>query len=343
MQNSSSFPRPLSVGELLDRAFRLYRQKFGLLLLTAAVLLVPFGIISGLLTGTAMFGYFDILENTAMQPGASGPGPSEIFGPMTNFFGVMLGVGLLGLVFNGVTTLALTQQEIGLLHNEKIELKQGLRTGLRRLLAYAGMMLLQGLAYIGAFLGIAIVMGLCTAALFAIMGSSTISFGEDSVPFLLNPITAMICLYPIMFLLSLVPFLYFAGRWSVAVPALVEQELGPIEALRYSWSITKGHGRRTVIYIVLLSILSAIVVAVPATVISQLAGFFMGSLKNIAIIQSLSMIVSSLFSIIWLPLYTAAFVMLYFDLRVRKQGYDITKRVEQFESDLKPSASFGSD
>ena len=37
---------PMSVGDLLDRAFRLYRARFGVFLLTAAIFLGPVGVIS---------------------------------------------------------------------------------------------------------------------------------------------------------------------------------------------------------------------------------------------------------------------------------------------------------
>ena len=37
---------PMSVGDLLDRAFRLYRARFGVFLLTAAIFFFPAGIIS---------------------------------------------------------------------------------------------------------------------------------------------------------------------------------------------------------------------------------------------------------------------------------------------------------
>lgn len=338
MKETSFFPKPLSIGELLDRAFRLYRQNFGLLLLTAAVLLVPFGIVSGLITGTAMVSYLDVLENIATQTGLSAPEPIEIFDPTSNFLSVMVGLGIVGLLVNGAATLALTWQGIGLLHDEKATLGQGLRSGFSRLLAYVGMMLLQGVALIGIFSIIAIVFTLLIGIVFSFVGNPTISFGDDSVPFLLNPVTALICLYPLTFLFLLVPLMYLIGRWSVATPALIGQGLGPIGALRYSWNMTKGNVRRSVIFIILLSILNIVLVTVPAMVISQLVSFFVDPASNPAFVQTLSMIISLLAGVIWIPLYTTAFVMFYFDLRVRKDGYDLDQRITQFETKLKPAA-----
>ena len=54
MQDTYPFSRPLSLGDLLDRTFRVYRARFGVLTLTAAVLLVPVGLITGALTGQFM-------------------------------------------------------------------------------------------------------------------------------------------------------------------------------------------------------------------------------------------------------------------------------------------------
>lgn len=340
MQNSFPLSGPLSIGEMLDRAFRLYRTKLSLLLLTAAVVLIPFGIVSGLLTGNAMVGYFDILENMSSPQFDPSQSPNELFTTqlpqLFQFFGIIMGVSLIGVIFNAVATLALTRQEIGILNGEDITLGEGLRAGVNRLVAYIGMLLTQLAAYIGIGIGIALLFGCAIFAFTMIFaGSGFIPFegGEPSPVLFSGFIIGIMCLYLVMILLFLLPLAYFTGRWAVAVPAFIEQNLGPIEALRYSWNMTKGHVRRSLIYVVLLFILSFILVSVPAIVISQVGALLMFS-SDPALIQSLSTILTSLLGVFWIPLYTAAYVIFYYDLRVRNEGYDVSKRIEAFESDL---------
>ncbi len=62
---------PLTLGDLLDRAFRIYRARFGLLILTSAIFLVPLGILSGISSGVIMTSYFSLLSEMMQNPGAS--------------------------------------------------------------------------------------------------------------------------------------------------------------------------------------------------------------------------------------------------------------------------------
>lgn len=344
MQKSFPIPGPLSAGELLDRTFRLYRKKFGLLLLTAAVLIIPYSIVAGLLTGDAMVGYLDILENLSTQPGSS---PDDLFSnelpDFFGFFGVIFGISIIGLLFNAVATLALTEQEITILNGDETTLGQGLRAGVSRLLAYIGMVLLQFLAYIGVAIGTMIGFGCAVAAIMMVFGGGIALFdglggsfdggADPSAAAIVGIIIGVLCLYLLAILAVLLPMAYLAARWSVAIPALVDQKLGPVAALGYSWGLTKGHVRRSIIYVVLLFILAAIFVSVPTLVISQVTVLLMAS-QDPGLVQSISTIISSIVGVVWIPLYTAAFVLYYYDLRVRQEGFDLSKRIEQFESGL---------
>jgi len=349
MQNLSPFDRPLTIGELLDRTFRLYRKNFGLLLLTAATLMIPYGILSGLLTGQAMVGYFDFLENFSNQPFEPNSSPNEIFGPqfqsIWNFFGVMIIVSIIGVVVGGITNLALTRQEIGILNSEELSLGQALRAGASRLLAYIGMVIVQLFAYMGVVLGTLIVFGCATVALAMVFGGAIGAMGDPFASGLGSSgasdaafagiIIGVMCLYLFAILLMLLPVAYFVARWAAATPALIDQKLGPIEALGYSWRLTKGHVRRSFIFVVLLFVLAAILVSVPTGVISQVSALFMlGS--NPALVQTIATILNSIFSIIWIPLYTTAYVLYYYDLRVRKESFDLSQRIDKLETDLEP-------
>lgn len=326
MNDTFSFPKPLSVGELLDRSFRLYRTRFGILLLTAAILLVPYAIISGLTMGTAMVGYMDLIENMATQsPDAA---PEEIFttaGPQfLSFIGSIFLIGMLGVAVNGLAMLSLTRQEMAILSDEKLTLMQGLRAGLNRLLPYIVMTFLMGFAILGAAILIGLVLFLIGFLISSVAGSS----GSEAA--MVGAVAGVMCLYLVVIFTAI----YLFVRWSVCVPAMVEQNLGPIGALGRSWQLTKGRFWRTFAFVLLVSLLSVIIVSVPATILSQLGLLFLGQIEDMFMLQSVSTAISSLFSVIWIPLYTAAYLMYYYDLRVRNEGYDLAQRIAKFESGL---------
>lgn len=329
MQESFSFPQPLGVGELIDRAFRLYRKRFGILLLTAAILLIPYAIISGLTMGSAMVGYIDLIENIGSQAPDS---PEELFTemglPFMSFMGTIFLISILGLLVNGLATLSLTRQEIAGLNDEKMTVMQGLRAGLNRLGSYIGLIFLG----IAAFIGVLLIFGLIVG-LFALLTSGG---GGGSDAAIAGGVVGFMCLYFILILVAI----YFAVRWSVVIPVMVEQKLGPIDSLRTSWRLTNGNFWRTFLFSIVLSILGAIIVSVPAAIISQLGLLLLGQLENMFVMQSVSTAVSSLFSVVWIPLYTTAYLMYYYDLRVRNEGFDLMQRVSRLESDVEEKKPF---
>ncbi|MBV7336114.1 hypothetical protein KFU94_49340 [Chloroflexi bacterium TSY] len=63
MQKPFTTSGPMSLGELLDGAFRLYRERFGILVLTAAVFLVPMGILSSILLSNVFGAYMNLFRS----------------------------------------------------------------------------------------------------------------------------------------------------------------------------------------------------------------------------------------------------------------------------------------
>lgn len=110
-------------------------------------------------------------------------------------------------------------------------------------------------------------------------------------------------------------------RWSVATPALFAEELGPARALRRSWQLVSGEWWRT------LGIL--LVVGIMTSVIQSVLGFLFGGLAAVLpgldtdLHAALSTSATQLASAVVTPLLPIAVTLLYFDMRVRKEGYDL--------------------
>ena len=121
----------MSVGDLLDRAFRLYRARFGLFLLTAAIFLVPFEIISALVLEAILVGLFD---------GNDPVGSSELVF-FTDLPASAVLTAVKTLTAAGAVTLALTVQCVQSLHGSTLTVGQSVRRGLRRFWSYWGLMI----------------------------------------------------------------------------------------------------------------------------------------------------------------------------------------------------------
>jgi hypothetical protein len=294
MYNELPISGPLGLGDLLDRAFRLYRERFWTLLLIAALFLVPLAIISGILTGQFTASSLEIL-----RPGSPIRSASDYFAMALATLGL---ASLLSYLVNGLVTLALTHQTIATLHSQKPTAPESIRAGLGRFLALIGMNLLQGLILVVPL----IVLGF----LLAIPGCA-------------------ILLLPI----AVVGWIYVYARWLVAVPGLVAERLGPAQALRRSWTLTEGQVWRSVGYSLLLAILGGLVTLLPQLVVQQVM-IIVAPVDALALVSGISAVIGSSLQLVWQPLYAAAVVLLYYDLRVRQESYDLSLRVEQLESQM---------
>jgi hypothetical protein len=117
--------------------------------------------------------------------------------------------------------------------------------------------------------------------------------------------------------LVLVRFVFF-------VQAVVVEGRGPVDALRRSWRLVRGSYWRVLGIMFLLLLLLYILVGLPtgiASVVIQLV--FPDPVRHFALRQSLSTLIGYLSQIVVLPLQLVAYTLLYYDLRVRKEGYDI--------------------
>lgn len=335
---TSQFPLsgPLSVGDLLDRTFRLYRARFGTFLLTAAIFLVPLALVSGLLTGTFITDYLGALELLASQSG----GPTEeqfsgLFTRLFGYFGALALIALLSLALGGIVTLALTAQNVAALHGRALSVGQGIRQGLGRFWAYVWMVIVQWLLTFAATLAVMIPVILFFGV--AVFGGALagISLGETSeaagLISAIGIVVLVLCGYALLFVVILAPIVYLSARWFVAPAALMAEELGPLDALRRSWWLSHENTRRVIGFVVLLYILMALVLSFPAALFQQILIAVMPT-AAIGLATSLSTAVSSLLSVLGTPFFTTALVLLYYDLRVRREGYDLELRIRALEA-----------
>ncbi len=336
-----SLTGPLSLGDLLDRAFRLYRARFGLLLLTAAIFNVPVAIFSGLLLWRFFGNYMRAIELLMNQP----PGPDFnlfpfLFDTFGGFYGGLLLLSLLGVAAQAIVILSLTVQCIEALHGGSMTLAAGIRRGLRRFWPYVGMVIVQWAAIFAATVAVLIPFGGGLLALVIggrLLGSNFWNTGEaPSIISLIGIGVVFICGYIFILIVSLVPVVYLSARWLVAPAALIAERAGPLDSLRRSWRLSRGNVVRTVGYVIILKVLVTILLLLPAAVLQGIIAIILPA-DAFELMMSLSTTLSSLFSIVSIPFTICAAVLLYYDLRIRGEGYDPELRIATLEEQLAQS------
>jgi hypothetical protein len=343
MQDPYPFSRPLGLGDLLDRTFRVYRARFGVLTLTAAVLLVPIGLVSGVLTGQFMVSYVDFVEGLATSP-ASDPEAmlGEVAMSAAGFAGVTVLLAVVGMVGTGLVSLAATRHAVALLQSEELSVWQGLQGALSRFLPFVGMFVVRGISMVLAALTVFLFVGFVAFLVIAVIGGAAVLLGDavssDAGIVGMIGLVILACSgYVVALALVFAPVVYLGARWIVAVPGLVAEQKGPLESLGRSWRLTVKNVWRSIGYAILLSILNLAVITIPVSIIQQVLGLLFPF--SPAIILAISGALSSIFNVLWQPLYACAIVLLYFDLRVRRENYDLEIRVRQLEAEVDSRAT----
>jgi len=139
-------------------------------------------------------------------------------------------------------------------------------------------------------------------------------------------------------LLSLALFISFL----FVTQTIVLEGYGPISALGRSFRLVWSSFWRILGIFLLLYIMVTIITLVPTGVLGFVVGLvFDDPIKDFTIRQSLSMLIGYVAQILVLPLLLTGYTLLYYDMRVRKEGYDIVLQVSsQVESaDTAPEQS----
>jgi hypothetical protein len=253
--------RPLSLGEILDRTFTLYRRNF---LLFMGIVALPH-----LLT----LGYQ--LIDLFVQGGKAGV--VRTLSPTTGALAVV-GV-LVGLV---VYTVAYLFSQGGTVYAVS-ELYLGRSTTIKD--SFGRMR-----GQLGSLLGVVILNGLAVGA-------------------------------GLLFLI--IPGMYLACRLITCVPAALLENIGPRDSLERSFSLTQDNaGRAFVIYLLYFTILYG------ATFLFMMPFFFAIALtakdpSMLRMSMALSQVGSFVATVLVTPIFTIATAVFYYDLRVRKEAFDL--------------------
>jgi hypothetical protein len=136
------------------------------------------------------------------------------------------------------------------------------------------------------------------------------------------------------FLCLIIPGIWLYAAWSVSAPALLIEGLSPAGALRRSQQLVKGRWFPTAGVILVAVIMTGLISAALEALIVGV-GFLPGQ-PPVLVGVTLITVAGAISSIIATPFTATVWTILYYDLRVRREGYDVDLLAEQLGL---PSAS----
>jgi uncharacterized membrane protein len=252
--------RPLSVGEMLDAGFRLFRARFGTLMLCVLVPVAPLTIL-----GTALQASVD---PTAFDLNATS---SEIDS---------------GTAFAGTLVSAVIQFAAAAL-------------------AIAACFRAVSAAYLGEHAG----------------AGESLRYALGRLLVLIVAYLALVVIVVIGLVLLIVPGIWLAVKLSMTFPAVVFERKGPFAAIGRSWRLTSGHWWRTFGTLLVVFLVSFVL----QLVLGGVVGGILGASETISeLTTAISLTLVNLLALaLTYPLWAAVVSVVYYDLRVRNEGFDL--------------------
>jgi hypothetical protein len=291
--------RSTSVGEWLDATFSLYRRNFVLIASISAVVQIPYALLTLLLyevTGLGQFvrSPFSSVNTQTLTQAQAQALLNSLVGTLAVSVGLLLLTAIVVLPLGeAATTRAVSDRYL----DRPTSLRAAYRAALSRLGSLIMMSLILGGAYILGIGGVVLV-----AVLFAAIGAGALGGALA--------ILAAIAFIPAVILVAV--------RTAIAAPAIVLEKVSGWEGLRRSWNLIKGRFWPTFGRILLLALISGIISSVLAAIF-ELPGSALDP-GNTFIYDQLA---SGLAAVFIGPITYIGVTLLYYDVRIRKEGFDI--------------------
>ncbi len=322
--------RQLGLGELLDESFQLYRANFLTFIAIAALVLVPYQIISLLV----QLPFQNELAALVPQPGANPTDPFAEQSPFDVFSGILfwylgiIGISLLYIVvflplLEGTLTHAIAQRYLG----RTSTVGESFGAAVRRSPALIGARLIPTLIGVGIFLVFFAIIG---ALVFLVIRAAASDSAGPSVA--LGAVAIGFLGIGLVIVLTIAALALFTRIFFTSQAIMVEGQ-GPWQSIVRSWRLTHGYFWRTVGYLLVILLLVYFLASIPVFVLVAPAGL-LGIDQRLQLVWQT--IVTTIFSVIATPFSLIAYTLMYFDLRIRKEGFDLEQQTSAL---LGPSSS----
>ncbi len=289
--------RPLSTGELMDRTFAIYRRHFALF---AGIMCPPMALMTLCQLAVLMVQKSDLPAIAAQSD------PLAALAGIVPWFAVSLVSVVASVLLYGIAVAAMAVAISRIYLGRSVSIGDAYAAIQARIASVIGVEALVLFIYLGAFLILGFVTSLGALA------------GALVHPILGSVVTALLFLSGVVALVLLL-----AGRFSITVPALILEDLSPAKAIGRSNALTRGQRVRVVLIYVLMMAMTYVGVLI-----------FQGPFLTVGLVlrengqpplwtQLLGSISGSIGEVFTGPLLCITLALLYYDIRIKKEGIDL--------------------
>ncbi|MCL4499547.1 MAG: hypothetical protein M1335_04805 [Chloroflexi bacterium] len=292
MQTRGRYLRPLGIADILDETADLYRANFILLIGIAAVLYVPFSVISGALTSP--------MANTG--PDSDPMAVLALMGPRMMLLFLFMAVVMP--IVTGALTFAVSERYLG----RPTSIGECYRRVLRADVFFP-------------FLG---ALALKYGALFALyLGSFLIIFIAGAAGGMAGSVMGFLAAAP--FFLGMIVLLVYVGlRLILVEPAFIVEMKGAAGSLGRSWALMSGSvGKAFALVLIaglVIGLISVIMTGPTQAIIAIKAQQGMRAAPGVYLLNT---VLSTLVNVLTVPLFSIVVILLYYDARIRREGFDL--------------------
>ena len=307
--------RPMNLGDILDEAFDIYKTRFALLAGIGAIIYVPINFLYGMSAADMMAqgSFWAIPQNR----GGAGVEAMQSVSELGSLAALL--VLIADPVITGAFTYAISQSYLG----ESTSIGKSYGFILRRIGAMLWTVLLFGLAVVGLTIGISLVAALISVG----MGSAA-----PGSPFV------WLVIFPFM-IAAAAAIIYTIGRMSFAFAALVVEGQKGTAALKRSWELSAKHGWRVVGILLVTGIIVSIIDLIVTSSVSTLA-IAMIKAGRVAAGEAIMGAAQAILGLFMAPVMSIVVVLMYYDLRIRKEGFDLQMLARDLAAGIRPGGAY---
>ena len=295
----------MRLGEVLDGSFNIYRRHFGLFIRLSLILVwLP----------TAAGIYFNLRFSN---------NPFAILALFQEDLGRTIGLGLLAVVIWSVCILLLKAGTIRIISDSYLgqepELGAALRLGMEKIVPLLVVALSKGLL-------------LVILEIVSVVGVSLLFFMGKVAGAGIGVLIAVIGGCGAVWFL-----IWVACAYGITTPIVVLEDLSSsFDAFGRSWELTRGARGKLLGTVVVAWLISQLL---PQIIVQAMSGA-LGVVANTSL-QMFFVVFASLLSIVLTPILPCAYTLLYYDLRVRREAFDLQMLSAQLGTGSEISESTG--
>ena len=113
---------------------------------------------------------------------------------------------------------------------------------------------------------------------------------------------------------------FFTVKFAFTSSAVVLEGLGPVDAIKRSWSLSKGSFWRILGRIWLIGIVTGLISGVLGAVVGAILGVGAAAADSVGMLVAFSAFVSALLSAVVIPVQSSFYTLMYLDERMRKEN-----------------------